>query len=64
MEKFTGGQYFDGIPDGTQNATPREKGTLTITNINSKGYWGHFTFNGQNAVGDEKEFTGTFRVVY
>jgi len=64
LEKFSGGQYFDGIPDGTQNATPREKGTLTITNINSQGYWGRFTFNGQNAAGAEKEFTGTFRVAY
>lgn len=64
LEKFSGGQYYDGIADGTTNAVLREKGNLTITNINSKGYWGRFTFIGQNAVGEEKEFTGTFRVVY
>lgn len=64
LEKFTGGQYFVGIENGTVNNTPSEKGSLTITNINSLGYWGRFTFNGQNAVGEEKEFTGTFRVVY
>ena len=64
LEKFSGGQYYDGIADGTTNAVPREKGNLTITNINSQGYWGRFTFIGQNAVGEEKEFTGTFRVVY
>jgi hypothetical protein len=64
LEKFTGGQYFVGIEDSAINGTAREKGSLTITNINSLGYWGRFTFNGQNAVGEEKEFTGTFRVVY
>lgn len=64
LEKFTGGQYFIGIEDGTVNTTPKQKGTLTITNINSQGYWGGFSFIGQNAVGEEKEFTGRFRVVY
>ena len=64
LEKFSGGQYYDGIADGTTNAVSKEKGNLTITNINSQGYWGRFTFIGQNAVGEEKEFTGTFRVVY
>lgn len=64
LEKFSGGQFFDGIQNGTQNNITREKGSLTITNINSTGYWGRFTFNGQNTLGEEKEFTGTFRVVY
>lgn len=64
LEKFTGGQYFDGIDDGSVNNTPKEKGSLTITNINLSGYWGRFTFIGQNAVGEEKEFTGKFRVEY
>ena len=63
LEKFTNGQYFVGVEDGTVNSTPREKGVLTITNINSTGYWGAFTFIGQNAVGEQKEFTGKFRVV-
>jgi hypothetical protein len=64
LEKFSGGQFYDGIQSGTQNNLALEKGSLTITNINSKGYWGRFTFNGQNTLGEEKEFTGTFRVVY
>jgi hypothetical protein len=64
LEKFSGGQYYDGIDDGTQSNLKKEKGSLTITNINSSGYWGRFTFIGQNATGDEKEFTGTFRVAY
>lgn len=64
LEKFSGGQFYDGIQNGTQNNLVMEKGSLTITNINSTGYWGRFTFIGQNAGGDEKEFTGTFRVVY
>jgi hypothetical protein len=64
LEKFSGGQYYDGIDDGTQSNFKKEKGSLTITNINSSGYWGRFTFNGQNAAGEEKEFTGTFRVAY
>lgn len=64
LEKFSGGQYFTGINDGAINSVPRDKGSLTITNINSTGYWGRFTFIGQNAVGEPKEFTGTFRVVY
>ncbi len=64
LEKFQGGQYYDGIGDGTTNSVSREKGNLTITNINSQGYWGRFTFIGKNSSGEEKEFTGTFRVVY
>ena len=64
LEKFPGGQYFVGIEDGAVNGLPKAKGSLTITNINSLGYWGKFTFNGQNAVGEAKEFTGTFKVVY
>ena len=64
LEKFPGGQYFVGIEDGAVNGLPKAIGALTITNINSLGYWGKFTFNGQNAVGEAKEFTGTFKVVY
>lgn len=64
LEKFAGGQYYTGIEDGSVNSTPRQKGSLTITNINTTGYWGRFTFIGQNAVGESKEFTGTFRVAY
>ena len=64
LEKFSGGQFYDGIQNGTQNNLVIEKGLLTITNINSTGYWGRFTFIGQNGGGEEKEFTGTFRVVY
>lgn len=64
LEKFSGGHFYDGIQSGTQNNITKEKGSLTITNINSTGYWGRFTFNGKNAMGEEKEFTGTFRVVY
>ena len=63
LEKFTNGQYFVGVEDGSVNSTPKDKGVLTITNINSTGYWGAFTFIGQNAVGEQKEFTGKFRVV-
>jgi hypothetical protein len=62
MEKFAGGQYYDGVADGTINNIGREKGNLTITNINTSGYWGTFSFIGQNAVGEKKEFTGKFRV--
>lgn len=64
LETFSGGQYYDGVADGTVNSIPKEKGTLTITNINSLGYWGAFSFIGQNAVGEQKEFTGKFRVAY
>ena len=64
LEKFANGQYFVGIEDGTVNSTPKDKGVLTITNINLSGYWGAFTFIGQNAVGEQKEFTGKYRVVY
>ena len=64
LEKFANGQYFVGVEDGTVNSTPKDKGVLTITNINLSGYWGAFTFIGQNAVGEQKEFTGKFRVVY
>lgn len=64
LEKFTGGQYFVGVEDGSVNSTPKDKGSLTITNINLSGYSGTFTFIGQNAVGEQKEFTGKFRVVY
>jgi hypothetical protein len=64
LEKFAGGQYFDGVENGAQNGMPKEKGTLTLTNVNLQGYWGAFTFTGQNAVGEEKQFTGKFRVVY
>ena len=64
LEKFAAGQYFVAVEDGSVNSTSKSKGTLTITNINGQGYWGGFTFIGQNAVGEEKEFTGKFRVVY
>ena len=64
LEKFIDGQYFVGVQDGTVNSTPKDKGALTITNINLSGYSGAFTFIGQNAVGEEKEFTGKFKVVY
>ena len=64
LEKFSGGQYYDGVDAGTINNVAKEKGTLTITNINTQGYWGTFSFIGQNAVGEQKEFTGKFRVAY
>jgi hypothetical protein len=64
LEKFVAGQYFVGVRDGAVNSTPKDKGVLTITNINLSGYLGAFTFIGQNAIGEEKEFTGKFRVVY
>ena len=64
QEKYSGGQFYDGIPDGTVNATVAEKGKLTVTNTGMVGYSGTFSFEGKNASGQQKIFTGTFKVVY
>jgi len=64
LEKFIAGQYYDGVDNGEINGTASEKGNLTITNINQQGFSGTFSFIGQNAVGDQKSFTGSFKVVY
>lgn len=64
LEKFTGGQLYDGIENGMVNSNLSEKGRLTVTNTDSKGYQGTFTFVGKNSNGEEKSFAGTFKVVY
>jgi hypothetical protein len=63
-EKFSGGQFYDGIANGTINSTSSEKGRFEVTNVNMEGYWGTFTFTGKNSAGAEKTFNGRFRVVY
>ena len=64
LEKFSGGQLYHGIENGMINSDMSEKGRLTVTNVDSKGYQGTFTFVGKNALGQEKTFAGTFKVVY
>ena len=61
--KFAG-QYFKGIANGSVNGSPSQKGRLTVTNADSKGYSGTFTLEGKNASGQVKSFAGSFKVVY
>lgn len=64
LEKFNGGQYYKGIENGVANSAPSQKGRLTITNSDSKGYSGTFTIEGKTAAGQTKSFAGSFKVVY